>query len=62
VALANGALIADDLEAGRLVRPFPCTNEEASVFHYYVVYPESHAQNPKVQAFRDWVMAEAAAG
>jgi LysR family transcriptional regulator, glycine cleavage system transcriptional activator len=61
VALANGALVGDDLAAGRLVRPFPPAKEEPTAFCYYLVYPEDHARNPKVRAFRDWVMAEAAA-
>jgi DNA-binding transcriptional LysR family regulator len=26
-----------------------------------VVYPEGHARDPRVRAFRDWIMAEAAA-
>ncbi len=60
VALANGALVGDDLAAGRLVRPFPPAKEGPTAFCYYLVYPEDHARNPKVRAFRDWVMAEAA--
>lgn len=62
VALANGAIIAEDLAAGRLVRPFPPGRDERTIFSYYLVYPEAHGLNPKVRAFRDWVMAEAAAG
>jgi len=61
VALANGALVADDLAFGRLVRPFQRTTDETTMFCYYVVYPEMHGQNRKVRAFRDWVMAEAGA-
>lgn len=61
VALANGALVADDLAAGRLVRPFPRTTDETTMFCYFVVYPDVHRRNPKVLAFRDWVMAEAEA-
>ena len=60
VALANGALVAADLAAGRLVRPFPPTTDETTMFCYYVVYPETHHQDLKVRAFRDWVVAEAA--
>ena len=62
VALVNAALVADDLVAGRLVRPFPPRAEEPTAFGYHLVYPEAHARNLKVQAFRDWVTAEAAAG
>jgi LysR family glycine cleavage system transcriptional activator len=63
IALVNQALVLDDIAAGRLVRLFqPSAEERPSGFCYYLVYPEAHAGNPKVQAFRDWVMAEAAAG
>jgi LysR family glycine cleavage system transcriptional activator len=59
VVLTSGALVADDIAAGRLVRPFPDTVAEATTFSYYVVYPEPYLKRPKVVAFRDWVMAEA---
>ena len=58
--LAKSALAADDLAAGRLVKPF-----EMSVpvdFAYYLVAPESKASSPKVAAFRDWIMAAAKGG
>jgi len=61
VALASAALVEDDLKAGRLVRPFPPSVCEATAFCYYLVYPPDKAGNPKVRAFREWVMAEAAA-
>ena len=60
VVLAKSALAADDLAAGRLVKPF-----EMSVpvdFAYYLVAPESKASLPKVAAFRDWIMAAAKGG
>ena len=60
VALAGGALVAADLKAGRLVRPFPPSVSEATAFCYYVVYPEAKAAEPRVTAFRDWVLAEVA--
>jgi len=59
VALGRSVLAADDLAAGRLVRPFslalPSTNA------YYFVCPEGSAQRGKIAAFSDWVLAEAAA-
>lgn len=60
VALAGGALVAADLRAGRLVRPFPPSVCEATAFAYYLVYPEAKAADPRVAAFRDWVRAEVA--
>jgi LysR family glycine cleavage system transcriptional activator len=60
VALASAALVDGDLKAGRLVRPFPASLSQATAFCYYLVYPEAKAGDPKVMAFRDWVLAEVA--
>ncbi|SLN74359.1 transcriptional regulator GcvA [Oceanibacterium hippocampi] len=57
VALGRSALAADDLEAGRLVKPFEI--EIASTFAYYVVSPETTAEQPKIAAFREWILSEA---
>jgi LysR family glycine cleavage system transcriptional activator len=57
VALGRSALVADDLAAGRLVRPFELSLPAG--FAYYVVYPPRALQRPNVKAFRDWLMAEA---
>jgi len=61
VALAAAAIVADDLAAGRLVRPFPPSDGERTIFCYYVVCPPRNLRDPKVQAFRDWVLAAAEA-
>jgi len=58
VALVSGALAEGDLRAGRLVRPFPPTVCQETAFSYYLVYPEAKAHEPKVMAFREWVLAE----
>ena len=58
VALARGALAADDLASGRLVRPFDF-NLPAE-FAYYIVCPEATADQPKVVAFREWLLQEGA--
>lgn len=60
VALISTALIEDDLAAGRLVLPFEGEVNHQTSFCYYLVYPESHLQRPKVAAFREWVEKEAA--
>jgi len=59
VALGSGSLAHDDLEAGRLVCPFDIVLPVS--FAYYLVYPEATAEVPKVAAFRDWILGEAAA-
>jgi len=58
VALGRGSLLAADLAAGRLVRPFAISYPTA--FAYYLVYPPESLARRKVKAFRDWAVAEAA--
>ena len=57
VALGREPLVIDELHAGRLVRPFPIT--APSDFAYYLVCPADNLKDPRVAAFRDWLMAEA---
>lgn len=57
VVLGRTALVADDLRAGRLVKPF--TLSLPSDLAYYVVYPNQAAERPKIRAFRDWLLEEA---
>jgi LysR family transcriptional regulator, glycine cleavage system transcriptional activator len=57
VVLGRSALVADDLAAGRLVRPFALRLPAG--FAYYVVYPPRALQRGSVKAFRDWLMSEA---
>jgi LysR family glycine cleavage system transcriptional activator len=59
VALARSQLVADDLAAGRLVRPFALSLPAR--YAYYVVSPEAHARRSKVAAFRRWILEEARA-
>ena len=58
VALGRSVLVADDLAAGRLVKPFDL--ELPTQAAYYLVCLEGTQDRPKVKAFRDWVMAEVA--
>ena len=55
VVLGRSALVADDLRAGRLVRPFSTSCPQIA---YYVAYPAQTPQRPKVRAFRDWLFEE----
>jgi LysR family glycine cleavage system transcriptional activator len=59
VVLGSDVLCAADLSGGRLVKPFDV--RLALDFGYWVVSPEATAERPKVAAFRDWLLAEAAA-
>ncbi|MGV6827628.1 MAG: transcriptional regulator GcvA, partial [bacterium] len=56
VAMARRLLAEDDLESGRLVKPF--TLSLPSDFAYYIVYPPRASGQFKVQAFRDWILSE----
>jgi LysR family glycine cleavage system transcriptional activator len=49
--------VDDDLAAGRLVRPFALEIE--SDFSFWFVCRKERLGEPKVAAFRAWVMAEA---
>ena len=58
VALARSVMAHDDVAAGRLVRLFPQVRLESALAYYVVYRPECIAQ-PKVAAFRDWLLREA---
>jgi LysR family glycine cleavage system transcriptional activator len=57
VALGKSILAADDLAAGRLVKPFDLSFSVNYAF--YLVYPIVVRQNPNVQAFCLWLHDEA---
>jgi LysR family glycine cleavage system transcriptional activator len=58
VALARSAHVGDDLHAGRLVRLFDV--HFPSDVYYYFVCPAATAEKSRIQAFRNWLVAEAA--
>ena len=57
----HGEVIARvvELAAGRLVRPFSLSLP--TEYAYYLVCPKDKAEQPKIAAFRDWLLAEVAA-
>jgi LysR family glycine cleavage system transcriptional activator len=57
VALGGAALGGLDLADGRLVRPFAL--ESPSEARYWLVRPPRSRRNPKAEAFRTWLLAEA---
>jgi LysR family glycine cleavage system transcriptional activator len=57
VAMARTSLVAEDLAAGRLVRPLP--QIAATVYRYYLVCRFDVAEQRKVACLRDWLLAEA---
>jgi len=56
VALGRGALVSEDLAAGRLVRLFR-TSVPANM-SYFVVYPRQALNRKKVRDFRDWLFEQ----
>ena len=58
-ALGLAPLVDDDLAAGRLVKPFAL--ELASPFGFWFVCRKDRLGEPKITAFRRWVLAEAGA-
>ncbi|MEM1199234.1 MAG: transcriptional regulator GcvA, partial [Pseudomonadota bacterium] len=59
VALVGDVLVADELAAGRLVRPFDAALNTPLSFSYYLISAQSDVEEPKVAAFRGWLLEEA---
>ena len=59
VALADFAMVANDLSEGRLVRPFDLGIRVSREFAYFLVYPKGVADDPRIAAFRQWILDEA---
>jgi LysR family glycine cleavage system transcriptional activator len=60
VALADFAMVANDLSQGRLVRPFELGIKVAPEFAYFLVYPEASKDDARIIAFREWLLGEVA--
>jgi len=57
VAMGQLALVADDLDAGRLVAPFQ--NILNTKTGFYLIYPPRLKQTRLLQDFRDWLLEQA---
>lgn len=56
LALVRTSLVENDLRKGVLVRPF---NEVLPAeFQYHLVCPVANMDRPKVQLFREWMLAQ----
>lgn len=58
VALCDFSMVANDLSSGRLVRPFELGIKMSEEFAYHLVYPAETAADPRIVAFRDWLLEE----
>ena len=58
IAMMTPMFWREELKAGRLVQPF----EHAHITNrsHWLVYPESRRNQPKIAAFREWLLAEVA--
>jgi LysR family glycine cleavage system transcriptional activator len=61
VALGDSTLVGDDLASGRLVKPFELALRSPAQFAYHLITRRDTAERPMTKAFRNWIMAEAAA-
>lgn len=61
VALVGDMLVAEELAAGRLVRPFDPSLSTPLSFSFYLLSAKDGVERPKVAAFRDWLLEEARA-
>ncbi|HEV7310033.1 LysR substrate-binding domain-containing protein [Ensifer sp.] len=57
IAIAVSTFLMEELRSGRLIRPFDHVVRDGRA--YWLVYPQSSRRQKKIQAFRDWVVAEA---
>ena len=57
IAMGDLLLVQDDLESGQLVAPFDLVVSEDT--GYYLFCPRGRFKEPKIAAFRDWIIAEA---
>ena len=58
VVIAQRALIEDDLQTGRLIAPFE--RQTPTPGAYYLAFHPDRPKPPRVAAFEDWLLAEAA--
>ncbi|GLS31459.1 LysR family transcriptional regulator, glycine cleavage system transcriptional activator [Mesorhizobium albiziae] len=58
VAILTPAFFTAELADGRLIQPFDLFGDDGHAF--WLVYPETRRNVPKIRAFREWLLAEVA--
>ncbi|NGP18641.1 LysR substrate-binding domain-containing protein [Devosia aurantiaca] len=53
-AMMTPAFYPEEMASGRLVQPFETVGWNGHA--YYLVYPETRRNQPKIRAFRDWIV------
>ena len=56
LAVVDPAMVARELETGRLIQPWPLAVKGPG--SYYLVYPQGQQLSANVLAFRDWLLSE----
>lgn len=56
VAMLTPRFYREELASGRLVMPFPLIGKDLG--GYWLAYPESRRNQPKIRAFRDWILKD----
>jgi LysR family glycine cleavage system transcriptional activator len=56
IALAPHFLVAEDLKAGRLVRPFDISARQPG--GWYLICMKERAQEPRIRRFTDWLQQQ----
>lgn len=54
VAMLSPFYVQDDLSSGRLIRPFDISWTDENT--YWLVYPQSRGNQPKIKAFESWLI------
>lgn len=62
IGLLDRALVDGHLADKRLIQLFDLGVAVGPGFAYHLVYPEDSADDPRLRAFREWILAEAAGG
>jgi LysR family glycine cleavage system transcriptional activator len=59
VAILTPAFYRSEIASGLLAQPFPlvCGDDKTA---YWLTYPETRRHQPKIRAFRDWLLDEIA--
>jgi len=61
VALVGDVLVEDHLATGRLIRPFDVNLSQPLAFSYYLLSALDSVGQPKIEAFRSWLLREVSA-
>lgn len=54
VAMLTPQFYPDEIRAGRMAQPFELVGWDGD--YYFLVYPETRRNAPKIRAFRDWII------